>query len=73
MQTQRLDRWLKKRFPQLSQVAIEKMCRKGELRIDGGRVKAATRIGAVGQRSACRRCPNPAPRPNGPNARLGRA
>ncbi|WP_442772891.1 RluA family pseudouridine synthase [Paenirhodobacter enshiensis] len=40
----RLDRWLKKRFPQLSQIAVEKMCRKGELRVDGGRVKANTRI-----------------------------
>lgn len=41
---QRLDRWLKRRFPQLSQGRIEKMCRKGELRVDGGRVKAATRL-----------------------------
>ncbi|MGR3199049.1 MAG: RluA family pseudouridine synthase [Paracoccus sp. (in: a-proteobacteria)] len=40
----RLDRWLKKRFPQLSQGAVEKMCRTGQLRVDGGRVKAATRI-----------------------------
>ncbi|TRW97427.1 RluA family pseudouridine synthase [Paracoccus sp. M683] len=43
---QRLDRWLKKKFPQLSQIAVEKMCRKGELRVDGGRVKANTRIEA---------------------------
>ena len=43
---QRLDRWLKRRFPQLNQIAIEKMCRKGELRVDGGRVKPATRIEA---------------------------
>ncbi|RMC37333.1 RluA family pseudouridine synthase [Paracoccus alkanivorans] len=43
---QRLDRWLKKRFPQLTQGAVEKMCRTGQLRVDGGRVKAATRIGA---------------------------
>lgn len=41
---QRLDRWLKKKFPQLSQGAVEKMCRTGQLRVDGGRVKAATRI-----------------------------
>ena len=41
---QRLDRWLKRRFPQLSQIRIEKMCRKGELRIDGGRCKPATRV-----------------------------
>ncbi len=41
---QRLDRWLKRQFPQLSQGRIEKMCRKGECRVDGGRVKPATRI-----------------------------
>jgi 23S rRNA pseudouridine955/2504/2580 synthase len=41
---QRLDRWLKRRFPQLGQGLIEKMCRKGELRVDGGRVKASTRL-----------------------------
>ena len=36
---QRLDRWLKRLFPHLGQGRIEKMCRKGELRVDGGRVK----------------------------------
>ena len=41
---QRVDRWLKRRFPQLGQGRIEKMCRKGELRVDGGRVKANSRL-----------------------------
>ncbi len=41
---QRLDRWLKRKFPQLAQGRIEKMCRKGELRIDGGRCKPASRV-----------------------------
>ncbi len=41
---QRLDRWLRRQFPDLSQVKIEKMCRKGELRVDKGRVKPATRV-----------------------------
>ncbi|MEM0975944.1 MAG: RluA family pseudouridine synthase [Pseudomonadota bacterium] len=41
---QRLDRWLKRIFPNVTQGRIEKMCRKGELRIDGARVKASTRI-----------------------------
>ncbi len=41
---QRLDRWLRKMFPQVSQGRIEKMCRKGDLRVDKGRVKAATRL-----------------------------
>ena len=43
---QRLDRWLKKKFPQLTQGAVEKLCRTGQLRVDGGRVKANTRIEA---------------------------
>ena len=43
---QRLDRWLKRKFPHLAQGRIEKMCRKGELRIDGARCKAATRLHA---------------------------
>ncbi|MEI4488041.1 RluA family pseudouridine synthase [Frigidibacter sp. MR17.14] len=40
----RLDRWLKKKFPQLTQGAVEKMCRTGQLRVDGARAKAATRV-----------------------------
>ncbi len=46
---QRLDRWFRRQFPQVSQGRIEKMCRKGEIRVDGARVKASTRI-APGQR-----------------------
>jgi len=40
----RLDRWLKRHFPEVTQGAIEKLCRTGQLRVDGGRVKASTRI-----------------------------
>lgn len=43
---QRLDRWLRRRFPHLSQGRIERLCRKGELRLDGGRVKASARLAA---------------------------
>lgn len=43
---QRLDRWLKRLFPHITQGMVEKMCRKGDLRVDGGRVKAATRLSA---------------------------
>lgn len=43
---QRLDRWLKRRFPHLAQARIEKMCRKGELRVDGARCKSSTRVEA---------------------------
>ena len=41
---QRLDRFLKRKFPVLKQSQIEKICRKGEVRIDGGRCKPATRL-----------------------------
>lgn len=41
---QRIDRWLRRLHPHVSQGRIEKMCRKGELRVDGGRVKASTRV-----------------------------
>ncbi|MEX5730118.1 23S rRNA pseudouridine955/2504/2580 synthase [Rhodovulum iodosum] len=41
---QRLDRWFRRRFPHIGQGRIEKMCRKGEIRVDGGRVKPATRV-----------------------------
>ena len=41
---QRLDRWFRRLFAHIPQGRIEKMCRKGEIRIDGGRVKPATRL-----------------------------
>tara|TARA_R110002072_G_scaffold111876_3_gene240491 strand:- start:1534 stop:2571 length:1038 start_codon:yes stop_codon:yes gene_type:complete len=41
---QRLDRWLKRRFPQVTQGMVEKFCRKGDLRIDGKRAKASDRV-----------------------------
>jgi 23S rRNA pseudouridine955/2504/2580 synthase len=43
---QRIDRWLRRLFPHVSQGRIEKMCRKGELRVDGARAKASTRLEA---------------------------
>ncbi|MBU2980267.1 RluA family pseudouridine synthase [Lentibacter algarum] len=45
---QRVDRFMRRRFPQLKQGQIEKMCRKGEIRVDGGRVKSNSRV-EVGQ------------------------
>ena len=59
---QRLDRWLKKRFPQLTQGAVEKWCRTGQLRVDGGRVKAGDRITA-GQEIRVPPLPDAAPVP----------
>lgn len=45
---QRLDRWFKRRFPQLTQGAVEKMCRTGQVRVDSARVKASDHV-APGQ------------------------
>jgi len=44
----RLDRWLRRHFPGLTQAAIQKFCRTGQVRVDGKRVEAATRL-APGQ------------------------
>lgn len=40
----RLDRWLRRHFPGLTQGRIEKLCRTGQVRVDGHRVAAATRL-----------------------------
>ena len=40
----RLDRWLRRHFPALTQGAIQKFCRTGQVRIDGGRVGADARL-----------------------------
>ncbi|MEL6235176.1 MAG: pseudouridine synthase, partial [Pseudomonadota bacterium] len=42
----RLDRWFRRRFPHITQGRIEKMLRKGEIRVDGGRAKSAQRLAA---------------------------
>src|SRR5487761_2196932 len=44
----RLDRWLRRHFPGLPQSAIQKYCRTGQIRVDGHRAEAATRL-APGQ------------------------
>ncbi len=41
---QRLDRFLRRHFPGLSQGWIEKRCRRGEIRVGGGRVRPSTRV-----------------------------
>lgn len=42
----RLDRWLRRRWPHLGQTQIHKLARGGQLRVDGARVKADTRLAA---------------------------
>jgi 23S rRNA pseudouridine955/2504/2580 synthase len=58
---QRLDKWLRRRFPQLNQVAVEKLCRTGQIRVDSGRVKASDRV-APGQMVRVPPLPAEAPR-----------
>ncbi|MCY4152847.1 MAG: RluA family pseudouridine synthase [Aestuariivita sp.] len=41
---QRLDRWLKRLLPQLPQSRIERLCRRGEVRLNGRRVKPSVRL-----------------------------
>lgn len=45
---QRLDRWFRRRFPQVTQGRLERMLRKGQLRVDGKRAKSSLRL-AEGQ------------------------
>jgi 23S rRNA pseudouridine955/2504/2580 synthase len=42
----RLDKWLKKRYPGLTQGRVEKLLRTGQVRVDGGRVKSNARLEA---------------------------
>ncbi|MCF8512002.1 MAG: RluA family pseudouridine synthase [Rhodobacteraceae bacterium] len=41
---QRLDKWFKRRFPQVTQGHVEKMCRTGQIRVDSARAKASDRV-----------------------------
>jgi 23S rRNA pseudouridine955/2504/2580 synthase len=40
----RLDRWFRRHFPALTQGMIQKLCRTGQVRVDGRRVDAAARL-----------------------------
>ncbi len=42
----RLDRWFKRRWPHLTHIQVEKMARKGEIRVDGSRAKPQDRLTA---------------------------
>lgn len=42
----RLDRWIRRRWPELTQARIQKLIRTGQVRVDGGRAKADTRLAA---------------------------
>lgn len=40
----RVDRWFRRHFPALKHGRLEKLLRTGQIRVDGGRVKASTRL-----------------------------
>src|SRR5690606_36952483 len=40
----RLDRWFKRHYPWVGHAKLEKLLRTGQIRVDGGRAKAATRL-----------------------------
>lgn len=69
----RVDRWFKRHFPGLAHGKLEKLLRTGQVRVDGGRVKAGTRLEA-GQsvrvpplpEEACCEAPRKAPVAPGP-------
>ncbi|MSP02327.1 MAG: RluA family pseudouridine synthase [Acetobacteraceae bacterium] len=59
----RLDRWFRRHFPGLQQSMIQKLCRTGQVRVDGKRAEAATRL-APGQSIRVPPMPTaPAPKP----------
>jgi 23S rRNA pseudouridine955/2504/2580 synthase len=66
----RLDRWLRRRFPKLTQGQIEKLVRTGQVRVDGARAKAADRV-KPGQVVRVPPLPDAPPAKSGP--RLSRA
>ena len=45
----RLDRWFKRRWPHLNHIQIKKLVRSGQIRVDGARAKADTRLAAGAQ------------------------
>ena len=40
----RLDRWFRRHFPGVTQGALQRLCRTGQIRVDGKRALAATRL-----------------------------
>ena len=40
----RLDRWFRRRFPEVTHIRLEKLLRTGQVRVDGRRVKAGERM-----------------------------
>lgn len=60
----RVDRWFRRHYPSLTQGALQKLCRTGQIRLDGKRVIAATRV-AAGQNVRIPPLPEEASAPQG--------
>ena len=45
----RVDRWFKRRWPHLNHIQLNKLFRSGQVRVDGSRVKADTKLAAGSQ------------------------
>ena len=56
----RIDRWLRRRYPHLTQGQVEKLLRTGQVRVDGARVKSSDRV-SPGQYVRIPPLPDPAP------------
>ena len=56
----RIDRWLRRRYPHLTQGQVEKLLRTGQVRVDGARVKSSDRV-APGQSVRIPPLPDAAP------------
>ncbi len=69
---QRLDRWMRRHFPHLGQGAIEKLCRKGEIKVDGVKGKPNTRV-VPGNQIRIAPLPEPGERPAPLPARIKKA
>ena len=61
----RLDRWFRRHFPGVQQSVIQKLCRTGQVRVDGHRVDAATRLSAGQSVRVPPLPPRPQPKPQG--------
>lgn len=57
----RIDRWLRRHYPQLTQSLVEKLLRTGQVRVDGARAKASDRV-SPGQKVRVPPLPEEAPR-----------
>ena len=77
---QRLDRWFRRHYPALGHGPLEKLLRTGQIRVNGKRARAGTRL-APGDRvrvpplpeRGAARAPRPAPPPDDADAEMVRA